>query len=443
LVEAGGAATESSPTFFRDTTIAPGDSLTYWVVGIDAFGRSSEPSAPAGLTVRDLAAPAPPPALEAHIAGDTVVLRWSPSPDSDLATYQAWRASGREGPFERLGAPLPADSREMRDPGRSAGSVAWYRVTARDAAGLESEPSSSVPVEVPDLVAPPAPDSLVGLADTGRITLGWRPVAARDVRGYRVYRASDTTHAPGLLTARPVGSPTFTDSIPRGADHPYYYRVTAVDSAYNESAASPVLAIAPPDVTPPSAPRIAAVTPDEDLLVIRWLSNPERDVVAYRLRYRAHGDSVWIEPSHSLGPARTVDSLRGIAPRRRYELALVAVDDAGNRSEPSPTVTAEAHHRQPPRAAELRAARADPATTSVAIEWGDLGPGVVRVDVLRRVAGGEAVRLGTVHPAARTFLDRPVPMGSTLAYGIRVLDAHGNAAEPRAWKRVTLTAGTP
>jgi fibronectin type 3 domain-containing protein len=443
FIEATGPATESSPTFFRDTTVAPGDSLTYWVVGIDAFGRASQPSAPAGLTIRDLTAPAPPPTLETEIAGDTVVLRWPASPDHDVATYQTWRAPSRDGPFERLGAPVPSTNRQARDPGRPAGTVVWYRVTAQDRSGLESEPSSPVPVEVPDLVAPLAPDSLVGLPDTGRIVLRWRPVAAADLRGYRIYRASDPGHASGLLTAELVGSPTFTDSIPRGADHPYYYRVTAVDSAFNESAPSPVLAIAPPDVTPPSAPRIATVTPGEDLLVVRWLPNPERDVVAYRLRYRARGDSVWIERPDSLGPADHADSLRGIEPRRRYEIALVAVDDAGNRSEPSPAVTAEAYHRQPPRSAELRRARVDPAAAAVTLEWGDLGPGVARVEVLRRVPGGQAVRLGTVGAAARTFLDRPVPGGSTLEYGIRVLDAYGNAAEPRAWKRVTVRAGTP
>jgi hypothetical protein len=254
-----------------------------------------------------------------------------------------------------------------------------------------------------------------------------------------VYRASAATGTFGLLTATPSPAPGFTDSIPRGADHAFHYRVTAVDSAFNESAPSPVLSAHPPDARPPSAPRIESVRPGEDVLVVRWLPNPERDVTTYRVRYRVRGDSAWRDrPAPTPAPG-TLDTIPGLEPRRLYEVTVVALDDAGNASPPARAVAGEPLHRRPPAALAVRRAAYDAAAGGVVVEWSPPGGGVERVRLIRRDREtGDLETVGDAAPGDGRAVDRRVQPGRSYEYALRPADRFGNSAEPSSWKRVRI-----
>jgi hypothetical protein len=436
------AATAAAPRYFRDSTAQTGDTLGYTVSGIDPFGRLSRRSAEARIVVRDVQPPAPPLQVTTAVRGDTVIVSWVPSPDPQVTSHRVWRGAEREGPFQPLGVPLPAGTSTMRDAGRSDGSVTWYYVTATDGAGNESPPSFLAMGVVPDLTPPPAPDTLRAVADTARITISWPPVAARDLRGYRVYRASLPGGTFGLLTARPVPEPAYEDAIRRGADHAFYYRVTAVDSAFNESAPSPVLAARPPDVQPPVTPRIEWVRPCEDCLVVRWLANPDPDVVAYRVRYRRRGDEAWAERPHAVRAPALVDTISSLEARRLFEVAVVAVDDAGNVSAPSPAVVGEPVHRRPPAPLNLRRAAYDDRRRAVVVEWSPRA-GVTRVRVERRDhATGLTQLIAEVSADTGRVADPQVTAGGRYEYAARAVDRFGNAAEPGGWRRVDVPKET-
>jgi fibronectin type 3 domain-containing protein len=426
-----GVALEAATTFFRDSIGTRRDTLRYWVEGIDAFGRPSQRSAaaafvaPAALT---LAAPGP---VRASVAGDTVAVSWQPSPDSNVAAYQVWRADADTGPFVKLGAPVRGLA--QADPGRPARRLIWYRVTAVDRAGHESDPSPVALAEVRDLTPPAAPESLVARADTGRFSLRWRRVDAADLRGYRVYRASTADGTFGMLSATPRRDPVFTDTIRRRADHPFYYRVTAVDSAFNESPPSAVLAVRPPDVTPPSAPRIASVRPLDRALAIVRLPNPEPDVVRYRLRYRAAGETAWRE-------ADATDTLRGLVAGRRHEVTLIAIDDAGNRSQPSPVVVGTPADRQAPDRPDVRRAQFEPRERGVVVEW--RSNGATRVLVLRREQHQAFRPVGESAGGVTRFVDRGVRAGRQYEYVVRARDGFGNESESRARRVEVPVAGS-
>jgi hypothetical protein len=285
VFSADGPTTTQAPWFYRDTTAVAGDTLGYAVAGVDPFARVSRRSAEVRLVVRDVAPPArplSPPGCRAY--GGHLWVRRPTRASCRIASGGPRAArvrSSRQGPAG-LG---PGGADEAGPPVASGG------IRSRPRTATTSDPSFSPWPSCATWPRPPPAGSAP--ANTRRIALAWQPVATADLRGYRVYRASAATGTFGLLTATPSPAPGFTDSIPRGADHAFHYRVTAVDSAFNESAASPVLAARPPDTRPPSAPRIESVRPGEDCLVVRWLPNPERDVTAYRVRYRARGDSAW------------------------------------------------------------------------------------------------------------------------------------------------------
>lgn len=438
----GGVPTESSPVFYRDTAVGPGDTVRYTVEGIDPFGRPSRRSAEVSVVVRDVTAPAPPPTVSTAVRGDTVVVSWTAAPDSDVVAYRVWRGARREGAFAPVGGALATNTRGIRDAGRPARQLQWYRVTALDRAGNESPPSFLALAEVPDLEPPRAPDSLRGTADTGRLALAWRPVPARDLLGYRVYRASQQppTGEFGLLTPQPLARAQYTDTVRKRADHPFFYRVTAVDSAYNESPASAVLALRPPDRIPPSPPQIIAVHPGEEMLVVTWAPNPEPDVVAYRVRHRSRGarDGGWVERPDSVPGAARADTIPGVTPRVLFEVSVVAIDDAGNRSAPAAAVVGQAYKRRPPAPLDVQRVAFEPARRAGVIHW-RAGSDVARVVILRRAAGDSVARgIGTAAGRDGRFEDVTVRPAQRYEYGLRVLDAYGNSVEPKRFKSLSV-----
>jgi fibronectin type 3 domain-containing protein len=330
----------------------------------------------------------------------------------------------------KVGAALRAPTRELRDAGRPAGRVGWYRVTALDRAGRESDPSPVALAEIPDLTPPPAPDSVTTSADTGRLSLRWRPVAAPDLRGYRVYRASTADGTFGLLSPTPSRVAAFRDTIPRRADHAFYYRITAVDSAFNESAPSAVVAVRPPDVTPPSAPRIGQVRSGDGALVVTWLANPEPDVAVYRVRFRIKGEVAWRD-GRPLPGTRLRDTIPGLAPGRLHEVTLVATDDAGNPSPPAPVVAGTPVRRRPPAQPDLRRVMFETHERGVVVAWTGAVDAVVELLVLRREAGQALRPVGAVRAGTTRFVDRTVRAGRRYEYVVQARDAFGNQADSR------------
>lgn len=111
----------------------------------------------------------------------------------------------------------------------------------------------------PDKVAPLAPASVKAARGDGRATVNWARNAEADLAGYRVYRSTstpvaiDTAHrisGSGLLNGI-----TFTPTGLRNGTK-YWFAVTAVDRAGNQSRASAGVSAVPADTTPPRAPDI-------------------------------------------------------------------------------------------------------------------------------------------------------------------------------------------
>lgn len=431
--------TEASPIYYLDVAGVPGDTVRYAIAGIDPFGRRSARSAPVKVVLADITPPGTPVNLRAAVIGDTIALTWVPPTDTDVQSYRVARAPADTGPYTELDIPLVQGDSTARIRGVPAGRVFWYRLTAVDRTGNVSTPSPSVVAEVPDLTPPPVPTAVAGTADSGLVRLSWHPSVAADLRGYRIYRASVAGGDFGLLTEDPVTATGYTDTVPRRARHAFYYRVTAVDSAYNESAPSDTAIVRPPDRTPPSAP-LATVVPGEDLLVVTWLRNPEPDVAGYLVRWRVQGDTTWQVGRRTVGAAQLADTLADVPPRRLVEVQVFAVDSAANISVPSRTAVGEAYHRVAPAAPELRDAKFDVHEHGVVLTWHvpDRPPAHVRV--VRRDAGSGAVFriIADVPGAAGHFVDATARAGRRYEYRLDAEDAYDNVGTGKRTRAVDV-----
>jgi hypothetical protein len=127
-------------------------------------------------------------------------------------------------------------------------------VTLADTNPVESRDSVPAIITPQDIYPPSVPQGLVAVVIVGNPTkpdvdLSWSISPETDLAGYRVYRSEQQETRGELVTPDLLLSPAYRDTSVQAA-HRYWYRVTAVDRAGNESAAStPVVA----DVTQPSS----------------------------------------------------------------------------------------------------------------------------------------------------------------------------------------------
>jgi serine protease len=149
---------------FTDTGLAAGTAYTYEVTAVDRSGNESAPSATASATpTADATRPALPTGLSASAGDGSVALDWADNTESDLAHYNVYR----DGVV--VGSPTAS---AYVDAGLTNGTSYTYAVTAVDASGNESDPSTSVsatPSRAP-ITESDRPTAVGVLA--GRVTVG-------------------------------------------------------------------------------------------------------------------------------------------------------------------------------------------------------------------------------------------------------------------------------
>lgn len=128
-------------------------------------------------------------------------------------------------------------------------------VISADGNEIESDNSASVTVTPLDTFPPAAPQDVVAAVLPGTepstfvVELSWSINLETDFAGYRVYRSEQQGERGQLVTPDLLPTPAFPDnSVATG--HRYWYSVTALDRAGNESAPSGSVAVDIPQ--PPS-----------------------------------------------------------------------------------------------------------------------------------------------------------------------------------------------
>jgi hypothetical protein len=125
-----------------------------------------------------------------------------------------------------------------------------YRVRSAvtvDGNALESDPSDPTVVTATDTFPPASPQDVVAAVTSPTdgsiaVDLSWSINSEADLAGYRVYRSEQDGDSGQLLTPELLLSPAYRDTSVR-LEHRYWYRVSAVDRAGNESVPSaPLLA---------------------------------------------------------------------------------------------------------------------------------------------------------------------------------------------------------
>jgi len=208
--------------------------------------------------------------LEARVTEPAIELRWSTPTRtsggdslSSPLTYRVYRgeidpASAGDAAKDltrgRWRVPLallgPAEESAYRDTGFDFGKTYVYvvrSVIVPSGEPVESADSSPAILTPVDTFPPAAPSGLVAAVLPGSngglvVDLSWSINAETDLAGYRVYKSErDDTRGVSLAPELLLTPAVRDTSVQPG--HRYWYTVTAVDRAGNESAGSPPIAV--------------------------------------------------------------------------------------------------------------------------------------------------------------------------------------------------------
>ncbi|MCS6885448.1 MAG: hypothetical protein RMM17_02265 [Acidobacteriota bacterium] len=190
----------------------------------------------------------PPEKVTATVTQESIILQWRPpaanidsSTPANVAGYNVYRKTVKDERYPET--PLNDKlilSNTFHDKKFKFDKEYCYivRTASQTADGtVESDASQEVVIFAKDTFAPQHPSKITGAAASGVVSIFWPAVAGTDLKGYIVYRA-DSIDAPKSawlrLTPEPITTTTFRDSSTI-VGRTYYYYVTSIDFAGNES----------------------------------------------------------------------------------------------------------------------------------------------------------------------------------------------------------------
>ena len=265
----------TDPIAPEETKSHPGGMVTYTVRTRASKKRASADSNV--VTLRVFPVPAPIISVEARVTESGVELTWpvpagtaTGEPVSTVTGYRIYRSEIHPSAPSSSPQDLPQGKPESHAALLASSETSSYLDTSvvfdhtyiymvrsvMQVEGVELESSDSQPVTVtPHDTFPPAPpQSLVAALLPGSapgtvlVDLSWSINLETDLAGYRVYRSEQEGTRGQLLTPELLPTPADRDtSVQPG--HRYWYTVTAVDRAGNESAPGAAVIV---DVTQPS-----------------------------------------------------------------------------------------------------------------------------------------------------------------------------------------------
>lgn len=378
---------------------------------------------------------------------DFQVKVFSPADTGTVATY--YTAAARfdfpfESNFNALGTPRAQVTIEVR---------------ARDNTGNLSVVATAT-------TSNPAPGNVTGFTATGisdAISLKWNANSDNDLKYYRVYQGT-SFGAENTLVYTGLATNFVFDTI---STSPQYFKVVAADVFGTESV-TPATANATArstlsvDTTPPSAPTGVTVSSALDssdpsggraYIDVSWSAVAATDLQNYSVRYSTGTDWQYIDVPEGVLTTR----INGLRPDTAYNVAVAAVDFAGNSSSYANAGT------YPITTAEDTTAPAAPTGVTV-------GAGVTTMTVLWTentegdVAGGRGyyeIQLDTVNTFNSINLVTKQNSGTIVSFSnltsnttyytrVRAIDASGNAGSyssivngtPRYIANADIQAGT-
>lgn len=415
-------ALEISPTEVEDALGRQFPRLNCFINAPD----DGPPSAVSGVTVRSS-------------EPENVTFEWDGIGLNEIAKYHVYRdtepiSDPSQAPYDTVSAGTVA----YTDSGATEGRAYYYRVETVDVWGNKSNLSPYVAV---DFAPPPAVENLsTGETEPRDVEIRWEETPSPDVERYRIYRDTSQFSATStdiLLDSLTAGDPRYRDTTASKGGI-YYYRVTTVDTAGNESNLSTGRARV--DVDPPTpVTNLSTGATEPGNVQIRWEEAPARDAERYRVyrdtsRFSTARTNILLE---SL-PAQKTQYRDTSAAGKVYHYRVATVDTAGNSGDLSTSTLVDL---EPPGAVRsLSVGDERPGNTSLSWkspEAEDLSKHLVYRD-REPISLSENVPFDTLVAGSTEYRDTTTVEGLTFYYQVTAVDTAANEGTSKSEVSVFL-----
>lgn len=260
---------------YTDTTVTANTRYYFVIRAVDTHANQSDLSAEASEVI-DTIPPVSPTGLAATPGDSSVDLTWTPSPEPDLAGYNAWFKLSSDTAWTKANATLLVAA-SFTVTGLTNGSAYDFAVSAVDTEPNESVRSAAVSATPVDATPPAAPTGLAATAGNREVSLAWAASTEGDLAGYNVYRCDTVGGTYVKLNASLVATASWLDTgLVNGAAQ--FYKVSAQDSSGNEGPLS-LPASATPRYTPPTGLVLDSTT--DTSATLSWGAVTEPDLAGY------------------------------------------------------------------------------------------------------------------------------------------------------------------
>ncbi len=419
---------------FTDTTARAGRTYYYAIVSTDFAGNESPRKPLIPVTPKDISTPAIPQNVFAKPSALGITITWDTVTGENIAGYNVYRSTDADSNYSRLNAtPLPPDTGFFEDRQTTLVDRFFYRVSAINRSGRESERSARALSLFENRHEPLPPQEVRVESRPNGISVTWKAGDEADVRGYYVYRADSYNGSLSQISPL-IGKDTteYLDSsnyLSRAGQ--YWYLVQSMNftgmlSAYS----SPVVAY-PDKALAVDAPRSFFGYADERKALLFWTAVDDIATAGYQLYRAPEKDSLTWERLTEIQLPRSTTSYVDTtgAMGRTYVYQLRAVNDRGEESQPSPNIRVTMFEPAPLPPGGVRVVQEGKALTVVWIKAQQ--PNVAGYRVYRRTDSEPSVLLTTqpVSTATTEYRDTAVRSGVRYYYTVTCVDQSGREGD--------------
>ncbi len=415
--------------YYLDVNLTNGVTYYYKIIAVDDTGNSLG-AAWNFAAPGDLYPPSPPSDVfvTPDPRGSNLIVTWNPSPEKDVVYYSVYRSVDGVN-WVKVKQTKDATYIQFTDINVVNGIVYYYRVTATDDDGKESQPSlgfGGIPFDI-SAPNPPSWVEVTPVAEGNALIISWEHPLG-DIEGYYLYRADEENGLYNRLTIDPVDKAT-TIFIDTGLEDgkPYYFKVTCVDAVPNESPPSEVANGTPQDTVAPDAPigLFANTLPEGNTMSLTWDPNTESDLEGYSiLRGETPFALNWIADV-SAGTTSYIDTT--LTDGITYYYKIRAFDEVPNFSDLSSLTSAVPVDMIPPLAPTGLGIEVIPTGNSLKLTWDvntEIDLMIYSID--RSEDGVDFSWVANVSAGVEYYLDTGLTDGVTHYYKIQAVDEAPN-----------------
>jgi len=416
---------------FTDTATRNYKKYYYQVRGVTPFAELSDPAKVIAFS-RDLEAPkAPEVNKPEQINALEIELSWEMDeiPD-DLQGFIVSRSKNSIKNYRLLTIdPLPKTTfRFIDDMGGEY--EAYYTVAAVDTAGNMAFSLPVMAIRI-DSVSPETPTGLTGkISTSGIVTLSWNKGKEKNLKGYRVLQANDSTHEFVQLTGEVYPDTVFVDKISlQTLTKNVYYRVAAVNNRYQHSKMSAILELKRPDLIPPEQAVFNDVFVSDTNVLLQWYPSTSNDVKMQILFRKLKEENHW-QALDTFDTQTASYTDNEVEIKMNYEYTIITIDESGLKSDPAFPVMARPYDTGKRKPVDNFSAEYAMVDKNVILTWDytPLEDERAWYVIYRTSEDGIFKEHKSVDGSTFSFVDSR-PKKGEVSYGIVVMTSHGGESE--------------